>query len=133
MLSCVQLFAAPWTVAHQVPLSRAFSSQEYWIGLSFPPPRDLPNSGIKPASLVCLLHWQADSLPLVPPGKLLLFKKIHTMFLPLCLIQSKHSVNDTCYYYYLLSYLKIKIDILILWKEAKNKSLKFRSSKKILW
>ena len=52
MLSCVQLFAAPWTVARQVPLSRAFSSQEYWIGLSFPPPGDLPNSGIEPASLV---------------------------------------------------------------------------------
>ena len=41
-------------------------------------------------------------------------KKVHTKFLALCLIQSKHSVNDTCHYYYLLLYLKIKIDILIL-------------------
>ena len=52
MLSRVQLFAAPWTVARQVSLSIEFSSQEYWIGLSFPPPGDLPNSGIEPASLV---------------------------------------------------------------------------------
>ena len=45
-----------------------FSRQEYWSGLPCPPPGDLPNPGIKPASL-CLLHWQAGSWPLVPPGK----------------------------------------------------------------
>ena len=52
MLSCfrhVQLFAAPWTVAHQAPLSRGFSRQEYWSGLPSPP-EDLPNPGIKPES-----------------------------------------------------------------------------------
>ena len=38
MLSCVQLFAIPWTVAHQVPLSMEFSRQEYWSGLPFPSP-----------------------------------------------------------------------------------------------
>ena len=50
MLSHVQLFATPWTVALQAPLSMGFSSQEYWSGLSFPPPGDLPNLGIEPVS-----------------------------------------------------------------------------------
>ena len=49
-LSCVQLFVTPWTVAHQAPLSMGFSRQEYWSGLPFPPPRDLPNPGIEPSS-----------------------------------------------------------------------------------
>ena len=43
MLSCVRLFAAPWTVAHQAPLSMGFSKQEYWRGFSFPTPGDLPD------------------------------------------------------------------------------------------
>ena len=52
VLSCVGLFAAPWTIAHQIPLSMEFSRQEgYWSGLPFPPPGDLPNPGIEPASL----------------------------------------------------------------------------------
>ena len=38
VLSCVQLFANPWTVAHQAPLSKEFNRQEYWSGLSFPSP-----------------------------------------------------------------------------------------------
>ena len=45
-----------------------FSRQEYWSGLPCPPPGDLPDPGIKPASF-CLLHWQMGSLPLAPPGK----------------------------------------------------------------
>ena len=48
--SRVRLFATPWTVAHQAPLSMGFSGQEYWSGLPFPPPRDLPNPGIEPQS-----------------------------------------------------------------------------------
>jgi len=44
-----------------------FYRQEYWSGLPCPPPGDLPEPGIKPASH--LLHWQAGSLPLGPPGK----------------------------------------------------------------
>ena len=50
MLNHVQLFATPWTVALQAPLSMQFSRQEYWSGLPFPPPGDLPNPGIKPVS-----------------------------------------------------------------------------------
>ena len=49
-LSRVQLFAIPWTVANQAPLSIELSRQEYWSGLSFSSPRDLPDLGIKPLS-----------------------------------------------------------------------------------
>ena len=59
-LSCVQLFAIPWTVAHQAPLSMGFSRQEYWTGLPFPSPGDLPDPGIEPRSPAL----QADAYPL---------------------------------------------------------------------
>ena len=49
--NCVQLFATPWTVAHQASLSMTFSRQEYWSGLPCPPPEGLPNPGTKPESL----------------------------------------------------------------------------------
>ena len=44
------LFATPWTVAFQAPLSMGFPRQEYWSGLPCPPPGDLPNPGIEPMS-----------------------------------------------------------------------------------
>ena len=50
VLSCVWLFARPWTVARQAPLFMEFPRQEYWSELPFPPPRDLPDPGIKPKS-----------------------------------------------------------------------------------
>ena len=46
------VFATPWIVARQAPLSMGFSRQEYWSGLPCPPPEDLPNSGIEPLSLM---------------------------------------------------------------------------------
>ena len=49
-LSRVWLFATPWTVASQAPLSVGFSRQEYWSGLPFPSPRELPDPRIKPTS-----------------------------------------------------------------------------------
>ena len=55
MLSCfshVQLCAILWTVARQAPLSTGFSRKEYWSGLPFPPPGDLPEPGIEPTSLM---------------------------------------------------------------------------------
>ena len=64
-LSPVQLFATPWTVAYQAPLSMGFSRQECWSGLPFPSSRDLPDPGIEPRSPT--LH--ADALPSEPPGK----------------------------------------------------------------
>ena len=48
----VQLSAAPWTIAHQAFLPMEFSKQEYWSGVPFPTTGDLPDSGIKPVSLV---------------------------------------------------------------------------------
>ena len=65
-LSHVQLFATPWTVAHHTPLSMGFSRQEYWSGLSFPAPGDLPKPGIEPLSPTSPA-LQADSLPTKPP------------------------------------------------------------------
>ena len=64
-LSRVRLFATLWTVAYQALPSMGFSRQEYWSGLPFPPPGDLPNIGIKPRSPVL----QADPLTFEPPGK----------------------------------------------------------------
>ena len=49
-LSRVRLFAIPWTVAHQAPPSMGFSRQEYWSGLPFPSPGDLPDTRIEPRS-----------------------------------------------------------------------------------
>ena len=63
--SRVRLFATPWTVVRQAPLSMAFSRQEYWSGLPFPSPGHLPHPGIKHGSLAL----QACSLPSEPPGK----------------------------------------------------------------
>ena len=64
LLSRVRLFATPWTVAYQAPLSMGFSRQEYWSGLPFPSPGDLPDPGVKPGSPAL----QADALPSEPPG-----------------------------------------------------------------
>ena len=63
-LSRVRLFATPWTVAHQAPLSMEFSRQEYWRGLPFPSPGDLPDPGIEPGCPTL----QADALPSEPSG-----------------------------------------------------------------
>ena len=65
LLSLVWLFATPWTVACQTPLSMEFSRQEYWNGLPLPSPGDLPDPGIEPGSPAL----QADSLSSEPPGK----------------------------------------------------------------
>jgi len=62
---CVQLFETPGTVPHQAPLSMELSRQEYWSGLPFPSPGNLPNLGIEPGSP----ELQADSLPSKPPWK----------------------------------------------------------------
>ena len=58
----VQLFATPWTVAQQSPLSMGFSRQEYWSELPFPSPGDLPNPGIKPR-VSCLVYGFYTTAP----------------------------------------------------------------------
>ena len=69
LLSHVQLFVTPLTVAYQAPPSMEFSRQEYWSGLPFPSPGDLPDPGIEPRSPAL----QADTLLPEPPGKQKLF------------------------------------------------------------
>ena len=64
-LSHVRLFASPWAVGHQAPLSMELSWEEYWSGLPFPSPGDLPYPGNEPESPAL----QVDSLPAEPPGK----------------------------------------------------------------
>ena len=62
-LSCVHLFATHCTVARQVPLSIGFSRREYWSGLPFPSPGDLPDPGTESMSLVCCIgRWVLDQL-----------------------------------------------------------------------
>ena len=65
LLSRVRLFATPWTVAYQASPSMGFPRQEYWSGLPFPSPGDLPDPGIEPRSPTL----EADTLTSEPPGK----------------------------------------------------------------
>ena len=65
LLSRVRLFATPRTVAYQAPPSVGFSRQEYWSGVPFPLPGDLPDPGIEPRSPML----KADALTSEPPGK----------------------------------------------------------------
>ena len=65
ILSRVQLFLTSWTVACQAPLFLGFSKQGYWSGLPFPPPGDLPNTGIKPVSPALAGRFFTTE----PPGK----------------------------------------------------------------
>ena len=67
LLSHVWLFATPWTVAHQASPSLGFSRQDYWSGLPFPSPGELPDPAIEPRSPAL----QADALTSEPPGKLM--------------------------------------------------------------
>ena len=66
LLSHVRLFVIPWTVAYKVPLSMGFSRQEYWSGLPFPAPGDLPDPGIETASPALSGRFFTNE----PPGKL---------------------------------------------------------------
>ena len=65
LLIRVQLFATPWTVAYEAPLSMEFSRQDCWSGLPFPLPGDLPNPGFD----LGLPHCIQKFLPSEPPGK----------------------------------------------------------------
>ena len=73
-LSHVRLFATPWTVAYQAPLSMGFSSQEYWNGLPFPSPGYLSDPGIEPMSLA---FWTDALLSEVSREALYKAKKIY--------------------------------------------------------
>ena len=71
LLSCVSLFVTSWTIACQVPLSMGFSRQEYWSGLSFPTPGDLPKPGNQTVSLTSAAlaaEFFTTSAPWEAPG-----------------------------------------------------------------
>ena len=76
LLCRVRLFVTPWTIARQAPPSIGFSRQEYWSGLPFPPPGDLPNPGTVPMSLALAgsffttsATWEArDHIGVLSPG-----------------------------------------------------------------
>ena len=94
--SRVQLFVTPWSVARQAPLSMGFSRQEYWSGLPFPSPGDLPDPGIEPRSPAS----EADALTCEPPGNshvikrhLLLGRK--TMTNIDCILKSRDLANNS--------------------------------------
>ena len=86
---CLTL-AIPWTLARQAPLSMGFSMQEYWRGLPFPPPGDLPDPGIKPVSSALA----GGFFPTEPPGKPL-SPLTHRLTQGWC---SLYSVYDLYYY-----------------------------------
>ena len=66
--SCIWLFVTPWTIAWQAPLSRNSLGKNNGVGCHFLLQGIFPTQGLNP-HLLCLLHWQVSSLPLVPPGK----------------------------------------------------------------
>ena len=68
VLSHVRFYATPWAVAHQAPVSVGFPRKEYWSGLPFPTPGDLPDPGIKPVSLASPA-LAGGFFTTVPPGK----------------------------------------------------------------
>ena len=76
LLSYVQLFGTTWTVAYQAPLSMGFFSQEYWSGMPFPSPWDLPYPRIKPWSPTL----QEDTIPFEPPGKPLSYSQLGMIY-----------------------------------------------------
>ena len=87
--SRVQLFATPCTVAYQAPPSMGFSRQEYWSGLPFPSPGDLPEPGIEWGSPAL----EADALISEPPGKKpIVYVKI---FVLLCLWGFREILSTT--------------------------------------
>ena len=85
MLNRVQLFVTPWTIAHQAPLSMTVSGQEYWSGLLFPTPWDLPDPGIEATSPESP-ELQADSLPLESLGMPNERNDYHHVILPILLV-----------------------------------------------
>ena len=102
--SCVLLFATPWTVACQAPLSMGFSRQEYWSELPCPPPEDLPNPGIEPTSVMSPA-LQGDSLLPAQPGKPL---RLHC-----CPINRFISTNLSIFHIYALIYICFSLSDLL--------------------
>ena len=111
-LSRVWLFATPWTVAHQAPLSMGFSRQEYWSGLPLPSPGDLSDPGIKPRSPVL----QAEALTSEPPGRLQ------------STLRTTHWVLNFKFFHFRLFICYFFIQSIICWRKSSYFHLFFPSS-----
>ena len=96
LFSHIRLFAIPWTVAHQAPLSMEFFRQGYWKGLPFPPPGVIPELGIEPESPA--LH--ADSFPVESLGKLAI---IPTKMIHVCMGHFERGCNYLHYLHHSLA------------------------------
>ena len=109
-LSRVRLFATPWIVAYQAPPSMGFSRQEYWSGLPFPSPGDLPDPGIEPWSPT----FQADTLTSEPPGKSFTCQTYTFTMYTKDLFGSKVLLNSVFLFHYILGDLKLLIPLSLL-------------------
>ena len=127
-LTCIWLFVTPQTVAHQAPLSMGFSRREYWSGLPFPSPKDLPDQGSNPGLLHCrqMLYHLSQQWDLVTLKKLktvsvidqrLLLVKLQTILRSLAL-----SENLIGFFFFLFftwySNLRSNVDTFIKHKES---------------
>ena len=99
LFSCVQFFATLWTVALLAPLSVGFPRQEYWSGLPFPPPGELPHPGIKPEFhyVSCIGRWVLDhTCHFYGSPTFLLSNPASFYFLPSIGIHSKSVLYTSC-------------------------------------
>ena len=126
VLSHVQFFATPWTVAHQAPLSMGFSRQEYWSGLPWPPPGDLPDPGIELTSPALAGGFFITE----PPGKPFLLDRFIEWGLLLggckepsrCYRKRKESDAKICQFHALQSGMVISQDLPCLYLSSLCKS-----------
>ena len=96
LLSRVQLFVTPWTVAYQAPPSMGFSRQEYWSGVPFPSPGDLPNTGIEHCRqmLYRLSHQGSPSLKEIMPNFSPLEMLTMTKYMKYGFQDTRHQKNE---------------------------------------
>ena len=105
LFSLVQLFATIWTVALQAPLSMGFSRKE---AIPFSRGSSQPRDRIH---ISCLLHWLVGSLPLVPPGKPIIYN-VYKVLIEL-LTECRQLINGSGYCFYLYDLLSTSLDILL--------------------
>ena len=120
MLSYVWLFATPWTVVCQAPLSLEFSRQNYWSGLPFPSPRDVPNPGIKPEPSVSPALASGFSTT-DPPGTLYLFCVWYNILFKLIIVFHLMSLRNVLFNFYLK---KASFDSEVITEKKKKKRSK---------
>ena len=133
MLSCVWLFVTPWTTTHQAPVSMEFSRQEYWTGLPFSIPEDLPNPGIKPTSPKSPASG-GGFFTTVPPGKSPLlctsFTNIFSHSLGCLFILLRVSFTVQKFFSWILSHVFIFAFVSVAWGDRSKIILLRLKSKK---